>query len=116
MQCRPPLAALILVIPSTLFAADGSKRTWTFDEETTGKIAKGFTNEVGSWSVVEAGNGKALAQSAKNANPVFNITLISDTNAKDVDVSVDLKAIAGETDQGGGIVWRAKDAKNYYLA
>jgi hypothetical protein len=27
-----------------------------------------------------------------------------------------MKAVAGEVDQGGGLVWRAKDAKNYYLA
>jgi hypothetical protein len=108
--------ALILLIPSALLAADGSKRTWNFDGDTTGEIAEGFTNDVGSWSVVEVGQGKALAQTAKNANPVFNITLISDTSAKDVDISVEMKSIAGETDQGGGIVWRAKDAKNYYLA
>jgi hypothetical protein len=99
-----------------LIAAEGSKRTWTFDDEPIGQIAKGFTNEVGSWSVTAVGNGKALSQTAKNANPVFNITLASDTNAKDVDLSVEMKAIAGETDQGGGLVWRAKDAKNYYLA
>jgi hypothetical protein len=108
--------ALILLTPSALLAADGSKRTWNFDGETTRQIAKGFTNDVGSWSVVEVGQGKALAQTAKNANPVFNITLASDTSAKDVDISVEMKAIAGETDQGGGIVWRAKDAKDYYLA
>ena len=60
--------------------------------------------------------GKALAQSAKNPNSVFNVTLISETNAKDVDLTVRMKAIAGEYDQGGGLVWRAKDAKNYYLA
>jgi hypothetical protein len=35
---------------------------------------------------------------------------------KDVDVSVRLKAVAGANDQGGGLVWRAKDAKNYYIA
>src|SRR5215468_3194467 len=110
------VTGLTLLAPSALLAADSAKRTWDFDAEATGQIAKGFTNEVGSWTVVQVGNGKALAQTAKNANPVFNITLISDTNAKDVDISVDLKAVAGETDQGGGIVWRAKDAKNYYLA
>jgi hypothetical protein len=27
-----------------------------------------------------------------------------------------MKAIAGKEDQGGGLVWRAKDAKNYYVA
>jgi hypothetical protein len=110
------IVAVFLLTASAVLAADGSKRTWNFDGETTGQIAKGFTNEVGSWSVVAVGQGKALAQTAKNANPVFNITLIGDSSAKDVDISVEMKAIAGETDQGGGIVWRAKDAKNYYLA
>jgi hypothetical protein len=103
-----------LTVPT--FAGDDAKRTWSFDNEATGRIAKGFTNEVGEWSVVPSDNGKALAQSAKNPNAVFNITLIGDTNAKDVDLSVRMKAVAGETDQGGGLVWRARDAKNYYLA
>jgi hypothetical protein len=99
-----------------LYAADDVKKTWTFDDETSGQIAKGFTNEVGEWKVADSDKGKALFQTAKNPNSVFNITLISDTNEKDVDISVRMKPIAGETDQGGGLVWRAKDAKNYYLA
>jgi hypothetical protein len=103
-----------LAIP--LFAGDDAKKTWTFDDDQTGAIAKGFTNEVGEWKVAESDQGKALAQFAKNPNSVFNVTLISNTNAKDVDLSVRMKAIAGEHDQGGGLVWRAKDAKNYYLA
>jgi hypothetical protein len=106
--------AALLVGP--LNAGDEAKRTWTFDDDATGKIAKGFSNEVGEWTVVASDSGKALAQSAKNPNAVFNITLIGDTNAKDVDLSVRMKAVAGETDQGGGLVWRAKDARNYYLA
>jgi hypothetical protein len=108
--------ALTALLGGPLFAADDAKRTWTFDDEATGRIAKGFTNEVGEWSVVASDKGKALAQSAKNANAVFNIALAGDTDAKDVDLSVRMKAVAGETDQGGGLVWRAKDAKNYYLA
>jgi hypothetical protein len=107
---------LAAVLGGPLHGADAGKRTWTFDDEATGQIAKGFTNEVGQWSVAPSDKGKALAQSAKNPNAVFNITLISDTNAKDVDLSVRMKAVAGETDQGGGLVWRAADAKNYYLA
>jgi hypothetical protein len=101
---------------NSLSAGDGKTRTWSFDDEETGLIAKGFANEVGEWRVAPSDNGKALAQSAKNPNSVFNVTLISDTNATDVDLTVRMKAIAGEHDQGGGLVWRAKDAKNYYLA
>jgi hypothetical protein len=98
------------------FAADPTKNVWSFDDQETGKIAEGFTNEVGTWVVADSDDGKALAQTAKNENPVFNITLITDTNFKDVELSVRMKAVAGEIDQGGGLVWRAKDAKNYYLA
>jgi hypothetical protein len=108
--------ALSALLVGSLYAQENTKRTWTFDDDETGVIAKGFTNEVGEWKVAASDNGKALAQSAKNPNSVFNVTLIGDTNAKDVDLSVRMKAIAGETDQGGGLVWRAKDAKNYYLA
>jgi hypothetical protein len=108
--------ALVALLLGPLYAGDDAKKTWSFDGDETGVIAKGFTNEVGEWKVAASDNGKALAQSAKNPNSVFNVTLISDTNAKDVDLSVRMKAIAGETDQGGGLVWRAKDAKNYYLA
>lgn len=32
-----------------------------------------------------------------------------------VDITAKMKAIAGSTDQGGGIGWRAKDAMNYYV-
>src|SRR5262249_7479708 len=110
------LAAVLLLSGASSLAAGGAKKTWTFDDETTGRIAQGFTNEVGEWKVAESDRGKALAQLAKNANPVFNVTLIEGTNAKDVEVTGRLKAIAGETDQGGGLVWRAKDKKNYYLA
>ena len=108
--------ALAVLVISPLSAGEGARRTWSFDDDETGVIAKGFTNEVGEWKVAASDNGKALAQSAKNPNSVFNVTLIGDTNAKDVDLSVRMKAIAGEHDQGGGLVWRAKDAKNYYLA
>jgi 3-keto-disaccharide hydrolase len=119
MRTMGRLASGILVTASwagLLVAGADTKRTWTFDDETVGKIAKGFTNEVGEWTVVASDMGKAMAQSAKNRDAVFNVALASDTSAKDVDLSVKMKAIAGETDQGGGLVWRAKDVKNYYLA
>jgi hypothetical protein len=103
-----------LTVP--LAAGDDAKRTWTFDEDPVGVIAKGFTNEVGEWKVVDTPEGKVLAQTAKNPNSVFNVTLASDTDVKDVDISVRMKPIAGEYDQGGGLVWRARDARNYYVA
>jgi hypothetical protein len=103
-----------LAIP--LLAGDEDKKTWNFDDDQTGAIAKGFSNEAGDWKVVESDSGKALAQTASSPNPYFNVTLIDGTNAKDVDLTVKVKAVEGKNDQGGGLVWRAKDAKNYYIA
>ena len=91
-------------------------QSWNFDNDRPGAIAKGFSGELGNWVVVRSDNGNALAQTATNSSSTFNITLVTDTHARDVDLSVKMKAVAGETDQGGGIAWRAKDAKNYYLA
>src|SRR5438309_9142814 len=107
---------LLLLAGLAAGAEDAVKKTWTFEDDTPGTAPKGFSPAVGEWTVVTAGEGKVLAQSAKNASPVFNVVLVDDTKAKDVDISVKLKALAGEHDQGGGLVWRARDAKNYYVA
>lgn len=103
-----------------ILSAQEGKKVWNFDADKPDAIAKGFANEVGEWKVVADSTAPskkhALAQLAKSSKPTFNLTLIGDTSYKDVDVSVKMKAIAGEVDQGGGVVWRAKDAKNYYIA
>ncbi len=109
-------AAALLTTGLVAQAAAGAKRTWTFEDDATGSAPRGFSPAVGEWTVVADDGGKVLAQSATNPNSVFNVVLVDDTRAKDVDLSVKIKAIAGELDQGGGLVWRARDAKNYYVA
>lgn len=105
---------------AAVVAAQNGKMSWNFDADKVGVIAKGFTNEVGKWEVVADDTAPSkpnvLAQMAKSAGAAFNLTLASDTNYKELDITVKMKAIAGSADQGGGIVWRAKDAKNYYVA
>ena len=65
-----------------------------------------------SWTLI----GDTRWQVAKNEKPIFNLALATGVEAQDLDLSVRLKAVAGEIDQGGGLAWRAADAKNYYLA
>jgi hypothetical protein len=109
-----------LTLATTCLAAQGGKMSWNFGTDKVGAIPKGFTNEVGKWEVVAdktaPSKHKVLAQVAKNSNSTFNIALIKDTDYKDVDITVKMKAMAGKMDQGGGIVWHAKDGKNYYVA
>lgn len=45
----------------------------------------------------------------------FPICLYDGLRARNVDVSVRLKPVAGEADQAGGLIVRATDARNYYV-
>jgi hypothetical protein len=109
----PVVAALIAGLSSP---AEAAKKTWDFESEEPGKIARGFTNEVGQWEVAKDGDNHVLYQKAKNEDATFNVALVEGTSYKDVELSVKLRAVAGEVDRGGGMVWRAKDKRNYYIA
>jgi hypothetical protein len=109
----------MFMLRAALFAlavAQFAVTTWDFEADEPGKVALGFTVEVGQWEVVKDGSNQVLAQRAESGTRVFNLALIDGTSFKDLDLSVRLKAIAGKDDQGGGFVWRAKDKNNYYVA
>ena len=116
---RPASARAALALAFVALAAarpEADKKTWDFQADAPGKIARGFTNEVGRWEVARDGDNLVLAQLAKNEDDVFNLALAEGTRYKDLDLSVRVRAVAGQVDQGGGLVWRAKDKGNYYLA
>ena len=46
----------------------------------------------------------------------FNVVLVGGTMTKDFDLKVLFLPIAGKADMGGGLIWRALDHENYYLA
>jgi hypothetical protein len=54
-----------------------------------------------------------LKQSGQATYPVC---LKDDTNLKDGFVEVKFKPISGREDRAGGVIWRAKDSNNYYVA
>jgi hypothetical protein len=73
------------------------------------------------WKVVEEpaapGGKKALAQTSDQApRRLFNLCVAENTSFADIDLTVAFNAVAGKVDQGGGPVWRYKDANNYYVA
>ncbi len=75
----------------------------------------------GKWEIVtdknESGSNKVLAQtSMENFGYHFDVAVAKETNFKNLTLSLKFKAIKGEEDQGGGPVWRYRDADNYYIA
>ena len=101
-------------------AAEAAKpAVFNFDADKAGEAPKGWEAAVGVWKVAADDTAPSkpnvLAQSAEGPGSQFNIALAGDTAFKDLDLTVRMKAVAGKADQGGGPVWRAKDAKNYYV-
>src|SRR3989449_4348549 len=81
------------------------------------------------WTATKTGTGNAkwtiekddtapskpnvLKQSGQATYPVC---IKDDTSLKDGFVEVKFKPISGKEDQAGGVIWRAKDSNNYYIA
>jgi hypothetical protein len=104
----------------------GSKFNSNFDSNTLG-IPKGWrTDETGSagtpadWelehdsTIPDKQNVVTLSKNNNHGN-TFNLLLAEETNYKDLEMSVKLKAVSGKEDQGGGPIWRAIDSENYYI-
>jgi hypothetical protein len=100
----------------------GATETVNFDKAEAGKPPSGWTaTQTGTgqarWEVVPDATAPStpnvLKQSGQAAYPV---ALKDDTNVKDGFAEVKFKALSGKEDQAAGLVWRAKDANNYYVA
>lgn len=111
------LTITVLVAVSRLaFSADKKTGRWNFERGKVDSLPADFQAETGDWAIIDDDGNKVLAQRAKSPDKFFNVVLIRDYRARDVDLSVRFKAIAGHDDQGGGLVWRARDKSNYYVA
>jgi hypothetical protein len=107
---------------ATLIAAAAAAQTVDFDKAATGKPPAGWTaTQTGSgqaaWSVVQEATAPSKPNVLKQAGQAtYPVCLKDDTSIKDGFVEVKFKAISGRDDQAGGLVWRAKDSNNYYVA
>jgi hypothetical protein len=107
---------------STVITATTLAATVNFDDAKPGEAPPG-------WSATQTGKGMAswnvekddtapskpnvLKQSGEATYPVC---IRDNTRIKDGFVEVKFKPIAGKEDQAGGVIWRCKDADNYYVA
>ncbi len=95
--------------------------TVNFDDLKTGAPPPG-------WTATKTGTGnpkwEILADDSAPSKPnvlkqsgvaTYPVCIKDDTSLKDGFVEVKFKPISGKEDQAGGVVWRAKDADNYYV-
>jgi hypothetical protein len=108
-----------------LLAASG--RVITFDTFPLGKTPPGWTvamtnrGRAPQWEVRKDGSAATqpyvLAQVSTDPTGDRSPLAILDNMAlRDGDVSVRIKLVSGQAVQAGGLIWRYRDANNYYLA
>ena len=101
---------------------------WNFDREQPGTLPDEFSigtlfdgRPAGDWQILATDRAKSpphvLAQfMAKGAEHAYKVLLIRDVIASDLNLEVSFLPIKGQADMGGGLIWRAADDRNYYLA
>ncbi len=130
---------LLLIILMTVFVSSlwaqkkqpAAQRTLTlnFEDVATGAIPSGWKVEgtrqrgpLATWQVTAdktAPSGtKALTLTSPNhtSGGTFNLCWTGKVRFLNGTLSVRFKANSGREDQGGGILWRAQDKNNYYVA
>jgi hypothetical protein len=113
-----------MMVAAMLSAAPLAAQTTKVDFESD-RVA----NPPAGWTATQTGSGKAVWTVEKDETApskgnvlkqsgvaTYPICLKNETNMKDGSVEVKFKPISGKEDQAGGLIWRAKDANNYYVA
>ena len=101
---------------------------WNFDDAKAGPLPSGWKiaetsghGNLGEWKIVadptapSKPNCMALVKT-ENVRRTYNLAIAKETSYRDVEIELMVKALTGVEDQGGGPIWRAKDADNYYIA
>jgi hypothetical protein len=117
---------LVALAAAASFAQEEKTMTkFDFDADTPGQPPKGFElgltgkGKPGKWvvqAVADAPSGKNVLVQADGDQTDYRFPIAYTGPAlKDLRLSVKCKPVAGKGDQGCGIVWRLRDADNYYI-
>jgi len=116
---------IALLLCSGIALADKAPVTMSFDADAPDASPKGFTfgktgqGKEGKWVVKaekDAPSGKnVLAQVDADATDYRFPIAYTGPDLKDLKLSVKCKQVSGKVDQGCGLIFRLKDADNYYV-
>jgi predicted peroxiredoxin len=108
----------LMSLTTSLLLADAIN----FDKAEAGKTPAGWTGTMTGkgepkWAVVADDSAPSKPNVLKQSGQAtFPVCIKEGTNVKDGYVEVKFKAVSGQEDQAGGVIWRCKDADNYYIA
>jgi len=106
--------------------AAGQQVAYNFDSDSAGQLPNKFhasrtgQGSESKWAVMAdptaPSKPNVVAQTSTDKTDYRFPLLIADEGSfRDLDISVKFKAVSGSVDQAGGLVFRLKDANNYYI-
>lgn len=118
------MSSVAWMVSFGLFASTGS--VINFDNAALGKTPPEWTVPATSrgtatrWEVRKDPSARTqpyvFAQVASHPHEDgFSLAILNTMSVRDGDISVRLKPVSGHEDQGGGLVFRYRDEKNYYM-
>ncbi len=113
---------LTLTFSTALLAITAQAQTVNFDDAKPSQTPVGWTaTKTGKgepkWTVEKDSTAPTKANVLKQSGEAdYPIAFKDDTQLKDGFVEVKFKPLSGNEDQAGGVIWRLKDADNYYIA
>lgn len=120
------IAASLGAIGASLAAQNPSVQVINFEQDQVGRVPSGFIAALtgqgrpGKWVVTAAPDApsgrQVLAQTdADRTSNRFPVIVADSPSIADVDLRVRFKTVSGEKDAAAGLVWRYRDADNYYI-
>jgi hypothetical protein len=119
---RHMLVAATLMLSLALVCVAALASVVNFDNLPIGSAPAGWTaTQTGTgnakWTIEKDDSAPSKSNVLKQSGQAtYPVCLKDDTNLRDGFVEVKFKSISGREDQAGGLVWRAKDSNNYYVA
>jgi hypothetical protein len=122
------LLLLVAAFPGQAANAIPPVQLWNFDSEPPGTLPRDLTigtlldgRPAGEWRLFRTARAKSPPQvlgqvMGKGDDLAYKVVLLTGTTALDVDAQVSLLLLEGKKDVGGGLIWRATDDRNYYVA
>ncbi len=116
------IAVFVAAVGSLGMTTEGKGQIWSFEKDEAGGPPAGFEFAVtakkqpGKWIIVKDGDNQVLAQVDRDKTERRFAMALVNNSYKDLKISVKAKPIAGDVEMVAGLVWRYKDADNYYVA
>lgn len=94
--------------------ANGRDTTITFSNTEPSKLPPGWSAEKGDW-LIDSEDANLILKMTNNNGHNFNIAVLKSRYYQNIEIEARIKALQGDEDQGGGLVWRYMNSRNYYI-